>query len=76
MIIVDGPPNDIAVDARYPAVPLLIGKLHDKSMVLVDDGARPGEKEIVSRWKQNYRLHYTSELAEKGAYSCYFADAG
>jgi len=72
MLIIDGPPEDIAADARYAAVPLLVSKLHEKSMVLVDDGARPGEKEIVSKWKQNYGLHYTSELAEKGAYSCYF----
>lgn len=76
MLIVDGPPRNIAVDARYAAIPLLIGRLHEKSMVLVDDGARPGEREIVSKWKQNYGLHYTSELAEKGAYSCYFIDAG
>ena len=75
MIIVDGPPNSIAMDARYPAVPLLFSKLHEKSMVVVDDGARPGEKEIVSKWKQNYGLHYTSKIAEKGAYSCYFLDA-
>ena len=72
MIIVDGPPKSIALDARYPAVPLLISKLHEKSIVLVDDGARPGEKEIVSKWKQNYGLHFSSEITEKGAYSCYF----
>ncbi|MGD2171008.1 MAG: class I SAM-dependent methyltransferase [Gammaproteobacteria bacterium] len=76
MLIVDGPPRNIAADARYAAVPLLIKKLHEKSIVLVDDGARPGEKEIVAKWKQNYGLHYTSELTEKGAYSCYFVGAG
>jgi predicted O-methyltransferase YrrM len=76
MLIVDGPPEDIAADARYAAVPLLISKLHEKSMVLVDDGARPGETQFVLKWQQNYGLHYSSQLAEKGAYCCYFSDAG
>jgi predicted O-methyltransferase YrrM len=76
LFIVDGPPRNIATDARYPAVPLLIDKLHENSIVLLDDGARPGEKQIVSQWKQKYGLNYTPEPLEKGAISCHFSDPG
>ena len=75
MLIVDGPPESIGEGARYAAVPLLIEKLDANSIVLVDDGARPGEREMVSKWEQNYGLRYTSELTEKGAYTCYFPDS-
>jgi len=74
LMIVDGPPRNVAADARYPAVPLLLNKLHENSVVLVDDGARPGEKEIVSQWKQKYGLLYSAEPLEKGAFSCYFIE--
>lgn len=75
-LIVDGPPQDIAEDVRYPAIPLLIDKLHENSIVLLDDGARPGEKEIVSKWKQQYGLHYSEEPMEKGAFTCFFVTKG
>lgn len=76
LLVVDGPPRNIAVDARYPAIPILIDKLHENSIVLLDDGARPAEKEIVAQWKQKYGLDYTVEPMEKGAYSCHFIDRG
>ncbi len=75
MLIVDGPPKNDTEDARFAAIPLLIKRLHENSIVVVDDGSRPGEREIVAKWKQIYGLHYRPELAEKGAYSCYFADS-
>lgn len=76
LLVVDGPPRNIAADARYPAIPILIDKLHENSIVLLDDGARPAEKEIVAQWKQKYGLDYTVEPMEKGAYSCHFIDRG
>ena len=74
MLLVDGPPKNDTEDARYAAIPLLIKKLHKNSIVLVDDGSRPGEREIVAKWERNYGLRYRSELAEKGAFCCFFAD--
>lgn len=74
LLIVDGPPRNVAVDVRYPVIPLLLSKLHGNSVVLLDDGARPGEKEIVSQWKKKYGLDYSSEPMEKGAFSCHFID--
>lgn len=74
LFIVDGPPRNIAADARYPAIALTIDKLHENSHVLLDDGARPGEMEIVTQWKQKFGLDYTYLTLEKGAFVCHFSD--
>ncbi len=74
LLIVDGPPRNVAANVRYPAIPLLINKLHGNSLVLLDDGARPGEKEIVQQWEQKFGLHCSAEPMEKGAFSCHFGE--
>jgi predicted O-methyltransferase YrrM len=76
LLVVDGPPRNVAANARYPAIPLLLNKLHENSVVLLDDGARPGEKQIVTQWKQKYGLDYRPEQMEKGAFSCHFINQG
>lgn len=70
MLIVDGPPRNLAKDARYPAIPLLFDKLHEHSVVILDDGNRSGEREIISRWETKYGLTCTPEKTEDGAFSC------
>jgi predicted O-methyltransferase YrrM len=53
VVFVDGPPMSATGPlGRYPALPLLIGQLSDDAVILVDDGYRPGESEIVDRWIQ------------------------
>ncbi|OLE19122.1 MAG: hypothetical protein AUI36_35690 [Cyanobacteria bacterium 13_1_40CM_2_61_4] len=54
MLIVDGPPGDLQPLARYPALPLLIDLFSEACFILMDDGARWEEQEIVERWKQEY----------------------
>lgn len=53
-LIVDGPPGDLQPLSRYPALPLLIDLLSQKSLILMDDGGRWEEQEIVARWRQEY----------------------
>ncbi len=72
MLIVDGPPQDVAERARYPAVPLLREKLHRDTVVLVDDGDREDESRIVSLWKEKYGLDFSRHATEKGAFVCNF----
>jgi predicted O-methyltransferase YrrM len=50
LLVVDGPPIQIGDSARYPAVPLLVGKLSSNAVVMLDDGIRSQEKEIARRW--------------------------
>ncbi|TWI02980.1 methyltransferase family protein [Luteimonas cucumeris] len=50
LLVVDGPPAATAGMARYPAFPILRGKLSDSAIVILDDAERPDEREIINRW--------------------------
>jgi hypothetical protein len=50
LLIVDGPPGAVRPMSRYPALPLLAGKLNEHAIVVLDDCIRPDEQEIVERW--------------------------
>lgn len=53
LLVVDGPPGDLATLARYPALPLLHDILSPYARVVVDDYQRPEEREMVARWLEN-----------------------
>lgn len=66
-LIVDGPPMDTAPLARLPALPRLITRMADTSIIILDDAARDAEQEIVRRWIEmapEYRANYLHH--EKG----------
>lgn len=50
LLFVDGPPAASAPFARYPAVPVLLDRLRDGALVVLDDTTRRDEREIVDRW--------------------------
>jgi hypothetical protein len=68
LLIVDGPPAVQNPYARFPALPILWERLSSDMVVLVDDGDRKEEKEIVERWCEKYNLESTYLNLEKGAY--------
>lgn len=52
-LVVDGPPSqaeDSAIQARYPAFPVLRERLSTGSVVFVDDCNREGERNMIERW--------------------------
>nr|WP_277605212.1 class I SAM-dependent methyltransferase [Glycomyces sp. L485] len=50
MLLVDGPPADTGLQARYPALPLLADRLAGYAVVVLDDANRPDERAITERW--------------------------
>jgi predicted O-methyltransferase YrrM len=63
LLIVDGPPAEARTDARFPGVPMLLGRLKEGAVILLDDYGRPGEREIVGRWLEQYpELHLDKEF--------------
>lgn len=52
LLFVDGPPqsHDSAVQARYPAFPVLGEHLAGDALIFVDDAHRPTESGMVKRW--------------------------
>lgn len=68
LLIVDGPPGHLNKMARYPAIPILLNKLKNGAIVLVDDYDRPDEKAMVREWCGQYGFTIIAEYdVEKGA---------
>ena len=69
-LIVDGPPARTCPLARYPVLPKLAKIIAPGATILLDDGARAQEQEIVRRWCAKYpSLESTYLSTEKGAFS-------
>lgn len=68
MLFVDGPPAIVGKLARYPALPLLARRFTTETVVVVDDGMRTDEKNIVRRWVQEYSYRSDFIPHEKGTY--------
>lgn len=62
LVLVDGPEGGSRSPlARYGAFPALRERLADDALLLVDDGLRKGEKELVARWAEECP-HLTADL--------------
>lgn len=66
LLIVDGPPVYLNQLARYPALPLMLDKLSDGAIILLDDAARPDEQEIIRQWMALTPCIRMDLQAEKG----------
>lgn len=68
LLSVDGPPGKGAVQARWPALPLLQERLSPRAVVVMDDMIRADEREIVAQWIDAAPEWQVSNLDfEKGA---------
>lgn len=54
LLVVDGPPNHEGADNRYPALPLLEGRLGAGALIYVDDTERQPERRMVERWVEDF----------------------
>ena len=54
LLLVDGPPASLGPLARYPALVLLQDRLAPGAVVIVDDGDRADEREMIKRWQSDY----------------------
>lgn len=59
LVICDGPPGT-TLGGRYGLLPIMREKLPKGCVILVDDAARPGEVEVLRRWKNETRLSVSS----------------
>jgi predicted O-methyltransferase YrrM len=54
LVLVDGPPGGTGPEARYPAVPMLLDRLADDALVVLDDARRADERAIGERWAAEF----------------------
>jgi len=67
LLVIDGPPGKTQRMARYPALPQLINSLNDNAIIILDDGAREDEKNIVKAWLKEFKnFRYEWYDTEKG----------
>lgn len=67
MLVVDGPLGKLNEQARYPAGPLLIPRMSERAIVMLDDAERPDERRIVERWSGEFTgFRREDRIAEKG----------
>jgi len=67
LLVVDGPPRKIQELIRYPALPLLIGRLSENAVIILDDASREDEKKTVEAWLDEFKdLKYEWHDTEKG----------
>ena len=55
MLLVDGPPSSVSSLARYPALPMLVNRLAESAVVVLDDVIRADEIEMVARWHREFK---------------------
>ncbi|MFO0913193.1 MAG: class I SAM-dependent methyltransferase [Pirellulales bacterium] len=69
LLIVDGPPVTVGHLARYPALPLLAERMSDRAMIVLDDGIRDDERQIVRQWLELFPDYQSEYLhTEKGTF--------
>lgn len=65
VLLVDGPPDTLQFMSRYPALPLLWDRLTSDCVIIVDDGYRTDETQIVNRWVTEFPDLYAQQIATK-----------
>jgi predicted O-methyltransferase YrrM len=65
LLLVDGPPayGEGMAESRYPALPLLAGRLSQGALVILDDAERPGERAILAAWEAELPFRFTRDPA-------------
>jgi len=56
ILVVDGPPGTTQALARYPAVPVFRGRMHDGSIIVANDAKREDERQIMAMWEREFDL--------------------
>lgn len=67
LLLVDGPPGTVEEQIRYSALPLLMSRLNDQALIVLDDTDRSEEKHIMDKWQglqKTRSLNMLKELPE------------
>jgi predicted O-methyltransferase YrrM len=62
LLFVDGPPGKIQALSRYPAVPVLAPHLSSQALILVDDGRRDDEMQMIELWRDVEGVSFDAEM--------------
>lgn len=66
LLFIDGPPNTTQRLVRYPALPMLMDRLSDDAVIVLDDAARLMERRAIRRWQRQFPELEVVWLGTKG----------
>lgn len=66
LVVCDGPPSDTP-GGRYGLLPVMRGHLRAATRILLDDAARPGERDAIAAWKREVPL----SASFRGDHKCF-----
>jgi len=69
-VICDGPPGSTR-GGRYGVLPVMKGKLNNQGVVFLDDAARPGEKQVLKKWSNEFRIEDIHFYGSSKPYACF-----
>ncbi|GAA3338866.1 hypothetical protein GCM10017714_12000 [Curtobacterium pusillum] len=70
LLFVDGPPASVRIHSRWPAVPLLGGRLSDGAILAVDDADRPDERSVIDDWQERAALTSAGTAGRTAFFHC------
>jgi len=68
LIVCDGPPGN-SKGGRYGLLPIFGDRMTPETRILLDDADRPGEQEVLDRWKQEAHLNVEMRKAPNGSFA-------
>jgi len=68
LLVVDGPSTARHPEARLPAVAVLRPHLHAQTVIVMDDGKRPGERRVARSWGRDLRVTPVYKREGKGSW--------
>jgi predicted O-methyltransferase YrrM len=61
ILVIDGPPDKIQYQSRYPAMPLINEYLAKNCLIFLDDTLRKDERKIFNKWIEKYNIKLVYE---------------
>ena len=68
LVICDGPPGTTK-GGRYGLVPMIGARLAPDATILLDDAERPGEREVLDRWRDEAGLQASVDDTPTGTFA-------
>ena len=68
LVVCDGPPSDTN-GGRYGMLPVMRGRVDERTIILLDDAERPSEHQVLTQWKHDAAVTIAVRETPSGAFA-------
>jgi hypothetical protein len=68
LVVCDGPPSETN-GGRYGMLPVMRGRVDERTIILLDDAERPSEHEVLTQWKHDGAVTVAVRETPSGAFA-------